>query len=94
MLDLFTMSLKETIEAWNAGIAHAMAGQYSDAVDRWTEMSEPGAKIYYNIASMFIKLGNLDEAQSVSQINVVCGSAGRFNRTSLFICTQVALRAG
>lgn len=59
------MSLKETIEQWNAGILHAEAGQYEEAVDRWTEMPEPGAKIYYNIASMFLKLGNLPDAERV-----------------------------
>ncbi len=63
---MFTMSLKDTIEHWTGGIAHAEAGQYAEAIDRWTEMSEPGAKIYFNMASMFLKLGDLQNAERVS----------------------------
>ena len=65
------MSLKDTIEQWNTGVGHAEAGQYEDAVDRWTEMPEPGAKIYYNIASMFLKLGNLADAERVSLVLIM-----------------------
>ncbi len=60
------MSLKDTIEQWSAGIAYAEAGQYDEAVDKWTEMAEPGAKIHFNVASMFLKLGDLENAERVS----------------------------
>ncbi len=60
------MSLKDTIESWTAGIAHAEAGRYSEAIDKWNEMPEPGAKIYFNIASMFLKLGDVKNAEKVS----------------------------
>ncbi len=60
------MSLKDTIEQWSTGIAYAEAGQYDEAVDTWTEMAEPGAKIYFNVASMFLKLGDLENAERVS----------------------------
>ena len=59
------MSLKDTIEQWAAGIDLAESGQYEEAIDRWTSMPEPGARIYFNVASMFLKLGDLENAERV-----------------------------
>jgi len=59
------MSLKETIEQWQSGVEKAEMGRYEEAVDCFTEMSEPGARIYFNIASMFLRLGNLEDAERV-----------------------------
>ncbi|XP_064396169.1 neutrophil cytosol factor 2-like isoform X2 [Halichondria panicea] len=64
------MSLKDTIEQWSAGIAYAEAGQYDEAVDKWTEMAEPGAKIHFNVASMFLKLGDLENAERNLELSV------------------------
>ena len=43
----------------------ALEGKFQEAVDIWTGMQEPGARIYFNIASMHILLGNLEEAETV-----------------------------
>ena len=64
------MSLKDTIEQWAAGIALAEAGQFEEAIDKWTSMSEPGARIYFNVASMFLKLGDLENAERVKYVLV------------------------
>ena len=62
------MSLKDTIEQWQAGVEKAEAGHYEEAIDCFTEMPEPGARIYFNIASMFLRLGNLEDAERVKKI--------------------------
>lgn len=59
------MSLKETILLWNNGVEKALNDRHEEAIDTWTEMPEPGARIYYNIASMFVKLGDLENAERV-----------------------------
>ena len=61
------MSLKDTIEQWQAGVEKAEAGHYEEAIDCFTEMPEPGARIYFNIASMFLRLGNLADAERVKK---------------------------
>lgn len=64
------MSLKDTIEQWHAGVEKAEAGHYEEAIDCFTEMPEPGARIYFNIASMFLRLGNLEDAERVKIIGL------------------------
>ena len=59
------MSLKEVIEIWKDGAELAVAGKYREAVDCFMEMPEPGSRIYFNIASMFFRLGNLEDAERV-----------------------------
>ena len=51
----------------------ALAGNLDQAVSEWTSMPEPGAKIYYNIASMHLKQGQLDKAIKVSTVEVKMG---------------------
>ena len=59
------MSLKETIILWNSGVEAALAGNFDQAISEWISMPEPGAKIYYNIACMRSKQGQLDQAIKV-----------------------------
>lgn len=60
------MSLKDTIEQWSRGVDKALDGMLDEAIDIWTSMQEPGARIYFNIASTHLLLGNLDNAERVS----------------------------
>ena len=66
------MSLKETIIYWNNGVEAAIAGNLEQAITEWMSMPEPGAKIYYNIASMRLKQGQLDQALKV-WVNFILG---------------------
>lgn len=59
------MSLKDFIEQWKNGAELAEAGRYAEAIDCLTEMSEPGSRNYFNIASMHLRLGHLDDAERV-----------------------------
>ena len=59
------MSLKETIIYWNSGVEAALAGNLDQAINEWQSMPDPGAKIYYNIASMHLKQGQLGKAIQV-----------------------------
>ena len=66
------MSLKDMIEYWNLGVEHALQGSYQEALDVFTEISEPGARIYFNMSSAFLRLGNLEQAEKAS--GSVCAS--------------------
>ena len=59
------MSLKEKVELWQAGVEKAGAGKFEEAVDNFTEIPEPSARIYFNISSAFLRLGNLEDAERV-----------------------------
>lgn len=59
------MSLKEKVVLWHAGVENAAAGKFEEAVDSFTEIPEPSARIYFNIASAFLRLGNLEDAERV-----------------------------
>lgn len=59
------MSLKEKVVLWQAGVENAAAGKFEEAVDNFTEIPEPSARIYFNIASAFLRLGNLEDAERV-----------------------------
>lgn len=59
------MSLKEKVVLWHAGVENAAAGKFEEAVDNFTEIPEPSARIYFNIASAFLRLGNLEDAERV-----------------------------
>jgi hypothetical protein len=60
------MSLKEQVVSWQSGVENALAGKFEDAVDNFTEIPEPSARIFFNIASAFLRLGNLEDAERVS----------------------------
>jgi neutrophil factor 2 len=57
------MSLKEQVVSWQSGVENALAGKFEDAVDNFTEIPEPSARIFFNIASAFLRLGNLEDAE-------------------------------
>lgn len=59
------MSLKDTIVQWSEGADQALKGKPEEAIGIWTAMQEPGARIFFNIASMHLVLGNLDKAEKV-----------------------------
>ena len=63
------MSLKDTIVQWSEGVDKALEGKFQEAVDIWTSMQEPGARIYYNISCMHLLLGSMDNAQRVKYKN-------------------------
>ena len=60
------MSLKETIEFWKSGIVKAEQGKWTEAIEAFLTMPEPGSRIYFNIASMYLRLGDLAAAEDVS----------------------------
>lgn len=63
------MSLKDTIVQWSQGVDLALEGKLQEAIDVWSAMQEPGAKIYFNIACMHMLLGSIDNAERVSGVN-------------------------
>ena len=61
------MSLKETIVQWSEGVEKFHDGNYKEALGIWSAMVEPASRILYNIASMHLLLGDLDNAKMVSR---------------------------
>ena len=59
------MSLRQMIEFWKEGVELGEKDRYEDAIKKFLDMPEPGARIYFNIASMYLRLGKLEEANKV-----------------------------
>lgn len=59
------MSLKDEVAAWQKGVDRAAEDKYDEAIACFTEIAEPGARIFFNIASMYLKLGDLKNAKKV-----------------------------
>lgn len=53
------------IEFWKKGADEAQQGRHSEAIKSFLDMPEPGARIYFNIANMYVCLGNIEEAEKV-----------------------------
>lgn len=64
------MSLKEYVEQWQEGSKLGEEGRYQEAIDMFFSMQEPGARIFFNAASMYLRLGNLDEAGKVGVVRL------------------------
>lgn len=62
------MSLKQMIEFWKEGVELGEKEQFDDAIKKFLDMPEPGSRIYFNIANMYLRLGKLSEAEEVGSI--------------------------
>lgn len=60
------MALREMIEIWKEGVEKAEKNQHNAAIETFLDMPEPGARIYFNVASLYLRLGNLNAAEEVS----------------------------
>lgn len=63
--DTTIMSLKELIEGWKNGSELAEAERYQEAIDAFLDIQDPGSKIHYNAAAVYLRLGNLKKAEKV-----------------------------
>ena len=59
------MSLKQMIEFWKDGVELGENERYEEAIRKFMDMPEPGSRIYFNIANMYLRLGKLAEAEEV-----------------------------
>ena len=73
------MSLKDKVVSWQAGVECALAEKFEDAVDKFTEIPEPSARIFFNVASAFLRLGNLEDAERVRKKERLLQSRARFS---------------
>lgn len=62
------MSMKETLIYWAEGVDKADSGDNAGAMEQFSYIVEPFARIYYNMAAMQLRLGNINQAEKVSLI--------------------------
>lgn len=60
------MSLRETIELWKDGVENAEKEHYAAAMECFHAIPEPGARIYFNMANVYLEQGDLLQAETVS----------------------------
>ena len=64
------MSLRQMIELWKAGVEQGEKGNFEAAIKEFLGISEPGARIYFNISNMYLRIGKLVEAEQVDYIYI------------------------
>ena len=64
----------------------AEQGKWAEAIEAFLTMPEPGSRIYFNIASMYLRLGDLAAAEDVSFEFVCFFRSVSFARKKACVC--------
>ena len=65
------MSMKENLIFWAEAIDRADEKDYSGALEKFSFITEPFARIYYNMAAIYLRQKNISQAEIVSPL--LCG---------------------
>jgi len=57
--------MKENIMYWAEGVERAESGDNARALERFAYITEPFARIFYNMAAIHLRLGNINQAEKV-----------------------------
>jgi len=57
--------MKENIIYWSEGVERAEIGDNAGALERFSYITEPFARIFYNMAAIQLRLGNINQAEKV-----------------------------
>ncbi|NWX30814.1 NCF2 factor, partial [Notiomystis cincta] len=85
------MSLVETIRLWEEGVRAADRKEWSAALDAFTAVQNPPAKICFNIGCIHLVLGKLAEAEEAFTQSIGCDkhlAVAYFQRGTVFYCRQ------
>ncbi|NXH90757.1 NCF2 factor, partial [Edolisoma coerulescens] len=85
------MSLVETIRLWQEGVCAADRKEWSGALDAFTAVQNPPAKICFNIGCIHLVLGKLVEAQEAFTRSISCDkhlAVAYFQRGTVFYRRQ------
>ena len=69
--ELFDMSMKENLIFWAEAIERADDKDNSGALERFSFITEPSARIYYNMAAIYLRQRNIHQAETVRPLQVV-----------------------
>ncbi|NXJ63882.1 NCF2 factor, partial [Rostratula benghalensis] len=85
------MSLVETIRLWQEGVCAADRKEWRAALDAFTAVQNPPAKICFNIGCVHLVLGKLAEAEEAFTRSIVCDkhlAVAYFQRGTVFYQRQ------
>ncbi|NXT64819.1 NCF2 factor, partial [Chaetops frenatus] len=85
------MSLVETIRLWQEGVCAADRKEWSSALDAFTAVQNPPAKICFNIGCIHLVLGKLSEAEEAFTRSIGCDkhlAVAYFQRGTVFYRRQ------
>ena len=64
---LTIMSMKENLVFWAEGVEKADKGDNAGALEHFSYITEPFARIYYNMAAIQLRQGNINQAEKVNR---------------------------
>lgn len=64
------MSMKENILYWAEAIERAQSKDNVGAIENFSFITEPSARIYYNMAAIFLRQKNITKAEKVRTLRV------------------------
>ncbi|NXW29954.1 NCF2 factor, partial [Phaetusa simplex] len=85
------MSLVETIRLWQEGVCAADRKEWGAALDTFTAVQNPPAKICFNVGCVHLVLGQLEEAEEAFTRSIVCDkhlAVAYFQRGTVFYRRQ------
>ena len=60
------MSMKENLVYWAEAVERADNKDNIGALERFSYITEPSARIYYNMAAIYLRQRNIDQAEKVT----------------------------
>ena len=64
------MSMKENLAFWAEAIEKAENKDNAGALERFSYITEPFARIYYNMAAIYLRQKNISQAEFVSNYRI------------------------
>ena len=70
LCELFDMSMKENLIFWTEAIDRADDKDNAGALERFSFITEPSARIYYNMAAIYLRQRNISQAEMVRPLQM------------------------
>lgn len=70
---IFNMSMKENLVYWAEAVERAENKDNSGALEKFSYITEPFARIFYNMAAIYLRQKNISKAEFVSAIRFSWG---------------------
>ena len=71
VFELFNMSMKENLMFWAEAVERADDKDNPGALERFSFITEPSARIYYNMAAIYLRQRNINQAETVRSTELI-----------------------
>ena len=69
-MDTTNPTLKDVLTSWRDAVSSHSDGRYQDVIDAYSKIPETTARMNYNVACAYMKLGKNEQAIKVGESNL------------------------